>query len=46
MRRVNALHNQLKRESEKNRNIRHMLNEHMGYVYNAYTPEEVEAVLV
>lgn len=26
--------------------MRHMLTEHMGYVYDAYKPEEVETVRV
>lgn len=44
VRRVGAIQNQLKHEAIRNRNIRHMLNEHMGYIADAYKPEEVEAV--
>ena len=45
IRRVGAIENQLKHEALRNRNIRHMLNEHMGYIADAYKPEEVEAVI-
>lgn len=44
IRRVNSIHNQLKKEALREKNIRNMLNEHMGYVFDAYKPEEVESV--
>ena len=44
IRQTKGVINQLRRQRERNQNLRKMLLAHMPYVYNAYKLEEVETV--